>query len=54
MLDSKLAKIKDLITQKEKIDNELAQLLGEQEKPAKRGRPSKDKTTELPGVTMTE
>jgi hypothetical protein len=41
-LDSKLAKLKDLITQKEKVDNELAQLLGEAPK-TRRGRPSKEK-----------
>lgn len=40
MLDTKLAKIKTLIEQKEKIDTELAQLIGDTEKP-KRGRPSK-------------
>jgi hypothetical protein len=54
VLDSKLTKIKDLIIQKERIESELAILLGETDKPAKRGRPSKDKTTEVPGVTMTE
>lgn len=37
MLDSKLAKIKELITQKERIDAELAVLLGDAERP-KRGR----------------
>jgi hypothetical protein len=41
-LDSKLAKIKALIETKEKVDAELAQLLGETEKP-RRGRPSKEK-----------
>ena len=40
-MSSKLQRIKDLIQQKEKIDAELAQLLGEGEKP-KRGRPKKD------------
>ena len=39
MLDSKLSKIKNLILEKERIEAELAVLLGEQEKP-KRGRPS--------------
>lgn len=39
MLDSKLSRIKDLIDLKEKTDTELAQLLGQAEKP-KRGRPS--------------
>lgn len=38
MLDTKLSKIKTLIEQKEKIDTELAQLIGETDKP-KRGRP---------------
>jgi len=38
MLNTKLERIKDLIQQKEKIDAELSQLLGEAEKP-KRGRP---------------
>lgn len=38
MLDSKLTRIKELIELKEKTDTELAQLLGEAEKP-KRGRP---------------
>ena len=42
MLDSKLTKIKALIEQKEKIETELAQLLGEQEKP-RRGRPRTEK-----------
>lgn len=37
MLDSKLSKIKDLIEQKQRIDDELAVLLGEKDKP-KRGR----------------
>ena len=40
MLDSKLAKIKDLLTQKERIDDELAVLLGEKDKP-RRGRKPK-------------
>ena len=39
MLDNKLSKIKSLIEQKEKDGTELAQLLGEQEKP-RRGRPA--------------
>jgi hypothetical protein len=42
MLTTKLQRIKELIEQKEKIDNELAQLLGETERPP-RGRPKKDK-----------
>lgn len=37
MLDSKLTKIKELIEQKQRIDEELAVLLGEKDKP-KRGR----------------
>lgn len=40
MLDSKLAKIKELLTQKERIDDELAVLLGEKEG-KKRGRKPK-------------
>ena len=40
MLNGKLARIKELIDQKEKIDTELGQLIGETEKP-KRGRPAK-------------
>jgi hypothetical protein len=40
VLDSKLTKIKDLIEQKHKIDEELAVLLGEKERP-RRGRPPK-------------
>lgn len=39
MLTTKLAKIKDLIEQKEKIDAELAVLLGEHEPTKRRGRP---------------
>lgn len=37
MLNSKLQRIKELIQEKERVDNELAQLLGESEKP-RRGR----------------
>lgn len=33
MLTTKLARIKELIEQKERIDSELSQLLGETEKP---------------------
>lgn len=33
MLTTKLARIKELIEQKERIDTELSQLLGETEKP---------------------
>ena len=35
MLTTKLARIKELIEQKERIDNELSQLLGETEKPSR-------------------
>lgn len=41
MLDSKLARLKELINEKERIDRELSVLLGETEKP-KRGRPKKE------------
>ena len=41
MLDSKLTKIKDLIIEKERIEGELAVLLGEKDRP-KRGRPKKE------------
>ena len=37
MIDSKLTKIKDLIIEKERVEAELAVLLGEADKP-KRGR----------------
>ena len=37
MLTTKLARIKELIEQKERIDNELSQLLGETEKPSRAG-----------------
>ncbi|WP_157681704.1 hypothetical protein [Bradyrhizobium sp. ORS 285] len=40
-----MTKIRDLINEKERIEDELAVLLGEKEKP-KRGRPSKEKTDE--------
>ena len=40
MNSTKLARIKALIEEKEKIDTELAQLIGEAEKP-KRGRPKR-------------
>jgi hypothetical protein len=40
MLTSKLTRIKELIEQKERIDGELSQLLGETEK-SRRGRPRK-------------
>lgn len=40
MNESKLTKIKDLIIEKERIEAELAVLLGEKEKP-RRGRPPK-------------
>jgi hypothetical protein len=41
MLNSKLQRIKELIQEKEKVDAELAQLIGETEKP-KRGRRKKE------------
>jgi hypothetical protein len=50
MLNSKLQRIKELIQEKEKIDAELAQLIGDTEK-VKRGRPKKeeqDTREELP------
>jgi hypothetical protein len=47
VLDSKLAKIKDLIEQRQKIDDELAVLLGEKERP-RRGRPPKPNGAEEP------
>ncbi|WP_194479217.1 hypothetical protein [Bradyrhizobium sp. CCBAU 53338] len=37
MLNSKFQRIKELIEAKERVDNELAQLIGESEKP-RRGR----------------
>jgi hypothetical protein len=40
-MDSKLKEIRDLINEKERIDNRLAVLLGETEAP-KRGRPRKE------------
>jgi hypothetical protein len=40
MLTTKLARIKELIEEKERIDTELSLLLGETEKPH-RGRPRK-------------
>ena len=46
MLDSKLTKIKNLIIEKERIEAELAVLLGESEKPARRGRPKKETPSE--------
>jgi hypothetical protein len=50
MLNTKLQRIKDLIQQKEKIDTELAQLLGETER-SKRGRPKKDGEQEIAPTT---
>lgn len=47
MLDSKLSKIKNLIIEKERIESELAVLLGEAEKPAKRGRKPRGTITEV-------
>lgn len=37
MLNSKLLRIKELIEAKERVDNELAELIGESDKP-RRGR----------------
>ena len=41
MLTTKLARIKELIEQKERIDTELSQLLGETEKPRRTKPPKK-------------
>ena len=46
MLTTKLARIKELIEQKERIDSELSQLLGETEKP--RRTKSQKKTSNPP------
>ncbi|WP_194483331.1 hypothetical protein [Bradyrhizobium sp. CCBAU 21365] len=45
MPDSRLTEIKDLIIQKEKIEERLAVLLGDKEKP-RRGRPKKEEAGE--------
>jgi hypothetical protein len=49
MLNSKLQRIKELLQEKEKVDAELAQLIGESEKP-RRGRRKKGdgETSSLP------
>jgi len=47
MLNSKLLRIKELIQEKEKVDAELAQLIGESEKP-KRGRRKKEENDSAP------
>jgi hypothetical protein len=47
MLNLKLQRIKELILEKEKVDAELAQLLGESEKP-KRGRRKKEEDDSAP------
>lgn len=52
MLNSKLQRIKELIQEKEKVDTELAQLIGESEKP-KRGRRKKEVDITLPGGAET-
>ena len=41
MLTTKLTRIKELIEQKERIDSELSQLLGETEKPRRTRSPKK-------------
>ena len=41
MLTTKLTRIKELIEQKERIDTELSQLLGETEKPRRTKSPKK-------------
>jgi hypothetical protein len=43
MNDGKLARIKELIIQREQIDAELASLIDGTEPPKKRGRPPKEK-----------
>jgi hypothetical protein len=44
MLEGKLARLRELLDTKERVDAELEQLLGGTEQPkAKRGRPSKEK-----------
>jgi hypothetical protein len=53
VLDSKLAKLKDLIIERERIDTELAVLLGETPK-ARRGRPAKEKGPAEPGLRVVE
>jgi hypothetical protein len=45
VLNGKLARIRELIDLKEKVELELAQLIGEAEKP-KRGRPAKKEEPE--------
>jgi hypothetical protein len=50
-LDSKLAKIKTLIIEKERVDSELAQLLGEAPK-TRRGRPAKEKGPDESGQSQ--
>ncbi|UPJ50366.1 hypothetical protein IVB30_02735 [Bradyrhizobium sp. 200] len=52
MLNSKLQRIKELIQEKERVDTELAQLIGESEKP-KRGRRKKEDNTTLPAGAET-
>jgi hypothetical protein len=45
MLTTKLARIKELIEEKERIDGELSELLGELEK-SPRGRPRKKRNSD--------
>jgi hypothetical protein len=42
-MDAKLTRLKELIETKERVDRELAELLGEQPKQSRRGRPRKEK-----------
>jgi hypothetical protein len=53
MLNSKLLRIKELIQEKEKVDAELAQLIGESEKP-KRGRRKKEEDDSAPRPAGTQ
>ena len=52
MLTTKLARIKDLIEQKERIDTELSQLLGETDKP--RRTRSRKKNADSPDAPESE
>ena len=52
MLTTKLARIKELIEEKERIDTELSQLLGETEKP-RRAKPRK-KNSDSPDAPESE
>jgi hypothetical protein len=48
MLDNKLARIKELLDTKEKVDAELAALIAGTEPPKKRGRKPKAQAQEPP------